>query len=217
MQRNKTILIWGAITVAFVLFFIFVYLPYANKRDTTTKFNDALTHSDLLHEPVKQVPPFSFINQSGNIISEQNVAGKVFVADFFFTSCEAACPMMSTQLTRVQEAIGNDTAFRILSYSLDPENDSIPVLRSFARKFHADDNIWYLMTGDKKKIYTLGEQGYLQSVLNDEKSFINHSQKFILVDQDRMIRGFYNGLDSAEVDLMIQDIRYLLYKSNVRL
>ncbi|MBK7108884.1 MAG: SCO family protein [Bacteroidetes bacterium] len=125
--------------------------------------------------------------------------------------------MMSSQLTRVQQTFDNDSSFKILSYSLDPENDSIPVLQDFALKFKANKNTWYLMTGNKKEIYSLGEQGYMQSVLNDEKSIVNHSQKFILVDQDRMIRGFYNGLDSAEVDLMIQDIRYLLYKSSVRL
>lgn len=217
MSRNKTILIWGVIGVAFIMFFIFVYLPYAERRDATTKFADGLTSSDLLHEPIKQVPAFSFVNQAGKTITEKDVEGKVYVADFFYTSCEAACPMMSSQLTRVQETIGNDSSFKILSYSLDPENDSIPVLQDFALKFKADKNTWYLMTGNKKEIYSLGEHGYMQSVLNDEKSIVNHSQKFILVDQDRMIRGFYNGLDSAEVDLLIQDIRYLLYKSSVRL
>ncbi len=217
MSRNKIILTWGIIGVAFTLFFIYVYLPYADRRDTSTKFTDGLTASELLHDPIKQVPAFSFINQAGRTITEQDVDGKVFVADFFYTSCEAACPMMSSQLTRVQAAIGNDTSFKILSYSLDPENDSIPVLQDFALKFKADKNTWYLLTGNKKEIYDLGEHGYMQTVLNNTQSIVNHTQKFILVDKDRMIRGFYNGLDSAEVDLLIQDIRFLLYKSSVKL
>lgn len=216
-QRNKAIITWGIISVAFILFVIFVYLPYADKQSETTKFADALIASPKLREPVKEIPPFQFTNQMGRIITEKDVQGKVYVADFFFTSCEAACPMMSTQLTRVQNAIDDTASFRILSYSLDPENDSVPVLKSFARKFKANSNVWFLLTGDKEEIYMLGEQGYLQTVLNDQKSFMNHSQKFILVDQNRMIRGFYNGLDSAEVDLLIQDIRFLLYKKDDRL
>jgi protein SCO1/2 len=121
---------------------------------------------------------------------------------------------MTTELTKVQNAINKSAPFRIVSYSLDPDNDSVPVLKSFANKFHAIDSIWYFLTGPKEEIYELGKDGYLQTVLDDSASFVNHTQKLILVDKNGMIRGFYNALDSIEIQLLIRDINYLIYKTD---
>jgi protein SCO1 len=213
-SKYKNILAAGIIGVAFILFVIFIYLPYAAKQDKVNIVTETLHHSTLLKDPVKQIPAFSFINQNGKIISNKDVNGKVYVADFFYTSCEAVCPMMNSQLTGIQKAINKSAPFRILSFSLDPENDSVPVLKSFAQKFEAIDSIWFLMTGPKEQIYALGKDGFMQSVLNDSASFINHSQKFILVDKAGWIRGFYNGLDSLEIQALIEDINYLAYKKD---
>jgi protein SCO1 len=210
--KKKQLIALIAALALFIAFFILVYQPYARQQSGITKQADDLKPSENLREPSSQVPPFALTNQYGKTFTEKDVDGKVFVADFFFTSCGAICPMMSTQLSRVQEAMGNEDRYRILSYSLDPENDSVPVLRSFARKFGARDSIWYLMTGDKKTIYKLGREGYMQSVLKDSNDVINHSPRFVLVDENRMIRGFYNGLDSLEVDMLINDMSYLIYK-----
>ncbi len=211
MKKKQIIILLVAIAL-FVAFFILVYQPYARQQNSISRQADDLKPSENLREPSTKIPPFSLINQYGNRFTEKDVDGKVFVADFFFTSCDAICPMMSTQLSRVQEAMGNEEGYRILSYSLDPENDSVPVLRSFARKFGARDSIWYLMTGDKKAIYKLGQEGFMQSVLKDSNNVINHTPRFVLVDENRMIRGFYNGLDTAEVDMLINDMSYLIYK-----
>jgi protein SCO1/2 len=120
--------------------------------------------------------------------------------------------MLTTQLTTVQAAVDPVEKFRILSYSLDPENDSVPVLKSFAEKFRAHDSVWHFLTGPKDSIYKLGMEGFMQTVLNDTGSFINHTQKLILVDKNSMIRGFYNGMDSVEIQLLIRDIHFLLHK-----
>jgi protein SCO1/2 len=210
--KRKNILAIVLIVLAFIAFFIFVYLPMADQQKEVSKRADDLYPTEKLIEPVNQVPAFSFTDQHGKVFSEKDVEGKVYVADFFFTSCDAICPMMNSQLTRVQQAMGNETNYRIVSYSLDPENDSVPVLRSFARKFEAKDEIWHLLTGDKREIYQLGSAGYKQPVLTDSNGVINHSGRIVLVDEQRMIRGFYNALDSSEVDMLINDLSYLLYK-----
>ncbi len=213
MTKQKNLIILGLVGIAFILFVIFIYLPYANSQSEKSKITESIQHSHKLQDPMKKIPAFSFVNQNGNTITNNSVEGKVYVADFFYTSCEAACPMMTTELTKVQNSINKSAPFRIVSYSLDPENDSVPVLRSFAKKFNAIDSIWYFLTGPKEEIYALGKDGYLQTVLDDSASFVNHTQKLILVDKDGMIRGFYNALDSVDIQLLIRDINYLIYKT----
>lgn len=215
MYRKKTnIIIAGVVLAAFIVFFIFVYLPYSGQQNQKNKFDEAVQASQLLREPLGEIPHFSFTDQSGNTFSSSDVDGKVYVADFIYTSCEASCPMMTSQLTKVQDAVSSDEPFRIVSFSLDPENDSVPVLKSFADKFKANDETWHFLTGDKDSIYQLGTDGFMQSVLADTGSMINHTQKLILVDQRSMIRGFYNSMDSIELQLLIRDIHYLLHKDD---
>ncbi len=213
-KKRTNIIIAVVVTIAFILFWKFVYLPYADLQSGKSKITDSVQASQLLREPVAKIPPFSFTDQLGNTFSDKDVEGKVYVADFIYTSCPASCPMLTTQLATVQAAIDKDEAFRILSFSLDPENDSVPVLKSFANKFRANDKVWHFLTGPKDSIYQLGEVGFMQTVLGDTGSIINHSQKLVLVDQHAMIRGFYNGMDSIEIQLLIRDIDFLLYKDD---
>jgi protein SCO1/2 len=211
-MNRKNIIAIVVIIVAFIAFFKFVYMPYANQQENINKIADDLYPSEHFREPLSRIPDFSFTDQHGRNFSQKDVEGKVYIADFFFTSCDAICPMMSSQLTRVQKAMGTETNYRIVSYSLDPENDSVPVLKSFARKFEANDTVWHLLTGNKQAIYSLGTEGYMQAVVVDSNKVINHAGRLVLVDENRMIRGFYNALDSAEVDLLVNDLSYLLYK-----
>ncbi len=214
LKKRTNILIIGITAIAFILFVVYVYLPYAKKQETKNKFTDAVQASHLLREPLAKIPAFSFTDQRGEKFSEQNLAGKVFVADFIYTMCESSCPMLSSNLTQVQNAISKTEPFRIVSYSLDPERDSVPRLKAFADKYEAIDGIWYFLTGPRDEIYTLGSDGFMQSVINNQDSVINHSQKLILVDKNSMIRGFYNGMDSVELQLLIRDVNFLLYKDN---
>ena len=212
LKKRTNILIIGITAIAFILFVIYVYLPYADKQDAKNKFTDAVQATHLLREPLGKIPAFNFTDQKGENFSDKDLEGKVFVADFIYTSCESSCPMLSSNLTVVQNAIPKSEPFRIVSYSLDPDRDSVPRLRAFADKYQAVDSIWYFLTGPRDEIYTLGSDGFMQSVINNQDSVINHSQKLILVDKNSMIRGFYNGMDSVELQLLIRDINFLLYK-----
>lgn len=212
LKKRTNILIIGITAIAFILFVMYVYLPYADKQDAKNKFTDAVQASHLLREPLGKIPAFNFTDQKGENFSDKDLEGKVFVADFIYTSCESSCPMLSSNLTIVQNAIPKSEPFRIVSYSLDPERDSVPRLRAFADKYQAVDSIWFFLTGPRDEIYTLGSDGFMQSVINNQDSVINHSQKLILVDKNSMIRGFYNGMDSVELQLLIRDVNFLLYK-----
>ncbi|MEZ5014308.1 MAG: SCO family protein [Chitinophagales bacterium] len=213
MKKRTNIIIAVVTVVAFGLFVKYIYLPYAAQQDQVNKVTDAVQASHLLREPTKQVPPFSFTNMDGKTITQKDLEGKVYVADFFYTSCEAFCPRMSTQLSKVQNTVNKSEPFRIVSFSLDPV-DSAEQIRHFANMYHANDSIWYFLYGDADKIYDLGKNGFLQTVVTDSAAFVNHSQKFVLVDKAGWIRGFYNGLDTTDVALMIRDIDYLMFKDD---
>jgi protein SCO1/2 len=211
-MKRKNVIAIVVILVAFFLFFRLVYQPYAEQQNNISRMADDLKPSELLRDPLAAILAFEGTDQQGETFTDKDVEGFVHVTDFFFTSCDAICPMMTSQLSRVQEAMGDEENYRIVSFSLDPENDSLPVLRSFARKFGAKESVWHLLTGNKDDIYEWGREGYKQAVLIDSNGVINHSPRFVLVDENKMIRGFYNGLDSVEVDLLINDLSFLLYK-----
>lgn len=156
------------------------------------------------------VGDFSFTNQYGEKISQKTTEGKIYIADFFFATCQNICPAMSTQLIRVQEAIKNDPDILILSHTVNPMHDTVEVLRDYAAKYKAIKDKWHFLTGDKKDINSLAEKSYLVSAQDDgtPEGFV-HSEKFILVDKQRRLRGVYDGTDSLQVDLLIKDIATL--------
>ncbi len=156
--------------------------------------------------------PFSLTNQNGETITEQNVKGKVFVADFFFTTCPTICKDMAIQKRRLQEAFKEDDRFMLLSHTVTPEVDSVPVMKEYAEMQGAISGRWELLTGDKPQIYKLARESYF-SVFDeggngDENDFI-HTENFVLVDVQNRIRGFYDGTSAKEVDQLIEDIKLL--------
>ena len=160
-----------------------------------------------------QIPPFNLTSQTGEEVSNKTFENSVYVADFFYTKCPNVCPKMSSQLTRVQDAFENDSNVKILSYSIDPEFDTVQVLNDYAAMYGAKEGKWYFATGPKKEIYDLARHGYYVSATTGtggEEDFL-HSEKFVLVDKDRHIRGYYNGTDPEEVDRLILEIKILLY------
>ncbi len=156
------------------------------------------------------IADFSFTNQFKETISQKTTEGKIYVADFFFATCENICPAMSTQLIRVQEAYKNDPDFLIISHTVNPMHDTTEVLFSYSGKYKAIKDKWHFVTGFKKDINQLAEKSYLVSAQDDgtAEGFI-HSEKFLLVDKQRRIRGVYDGTDSLQVDLLIKDIATL--------
>lgn len=158
-----------------------------------------------------QVANFSLTDQSGLTITNETVKGKIYVANFFFATCQSICPEMSTNLIDVQAAFKDDDSLLILSHSVNPLHDTVEVLKGYGETYHADKNKWHLMTGDKKHIYDLAKTSYLINALEDDgtpEGFV-HSELFLLVDTKGRIRGMYDGTDKAQVKRLIEDIKLL--------
>ena len=154
---------------------------------------------------------FKFINQDNKIITEKNWNRKIVVADFFFTRCPSVCLKMTKSLKKVQEAFANDALIYITSFTVDPENDSAAQLKHYAKRFNIDNTNWQLLTGDKKEIYKLARNDFMVVATDGdggETDFI-HSDKLVLIDKQKRIRGYYDGTDEKEVTQLIKDIKKL--------
>jgi protein SCO1/2 len=184
-------------------------LPYLGQPQT-----DA---SGSISYPV--IPEFSFVNQLGDTISEEDFENKIYVADFFFTSCPTICPIMKSQMLRVYEHFKGNEQVAILSHSIDPYHDSVQVLKDYADALGIEGNQWNFVTGDQDKIYEIGEKSYMVTTAEDtlspqESGGFIHSGAFILIDKDRHIRGMYDGTKEDQVSRLIRDMELLLKKSN---
>jgi protein SCO1/2 len=159
-----------------------------------------------------KVGSFSLTSQSGQKISNETVKGKIYVADFFFTTCHGICPRMSSQMQRVYEHYKGNQSVLFLSHTVNPGYDSVPVLADYAARHGADAKQWLFLTGDKKEIYDLARHSYLvdASEGNGGAEDFVHTQNFALVDRNLHIRGYYDGTDSLDVDKLIGDIGILL-------
>lgn len=154
---------------------------------------------------------FSLTDQAGQNVNEQTVKGRIYVANFFFATCQSICPEMSTNLTTVQAAFAGDDSLLILSHSVNPLHDTVEVLKGYASIYNADEKKWHLLTGDKKQIYDLAKTSYLVNALEDDgtpEGFL-HSEMLLLIDTQGRIRGMYDGTDKAQVQRLIGDIKLL--------
>jgi len=163
-------------------------------------------------ETFHKVPSFNLIDQNGESVTEQTFKEKIYVTDFFFTTCPGICPKMTENMALVQEAFKDDPEVLLLSHSVTPETDSVQVLKTYAENKGAISNKWYLVTGDRKQIYDLGRKTYfVEQDLGQEKDedeFL-HSENFVLIDKNKHIRGIYNGLNATAVQQLIADIKTL--------
>ncbi|WP_422083818.1 SCO family protein [Ulvibacterium sp.] len=159
-----------------------------------------------------QVAPFQLVNQLGDTVTQKTFENKIYVADFFFTSCPGICPKMTENMALVQEAFKEDKSVLLLSHSVTPEYDSVPVLRTYADIKGVIPNKWHLVTGERKIIYDLGRYAYFVEedlgVPKGDDDFL-HTENFILVDKNRHIRGIYNGLNKTAIAQLIADIETL--------
>lgn len=197
------------IPLAFVAWF------FINKKEekpirTLPYFGNKLVmkEGDTTYHTIK---PFMFINQYGESVTEEVVKGKIYVTDYFFTTCQSICPVMSTELERVYKDFATNPDILILSHTVNPEVDSVTVMLKYAKLHGVNDKRWLFLTGDKKHLYDLARQSYLLNTEEgngDEEDFI-HTQNFALVDKERHLRGFYDGTDSVEVSRLITDIKIL--------
>lgn len=157
------------------------------------------------------IADFSLTNQNGETITQKNYQDKIYVADFFFTRCQTICPIMTNNMIKIQEAFAKDSLVMLLSHSVTPTMDSIPVLRAYADKNGVNDDMWNITTGTKKHIYELARKSYF-AVLDEGDGGIQdfiHTENFVLVDSKRRIRGYYDGTSLEEINQLIADIELL--------
>ncbi|MFY9243295.1 MAG: SCO family protein [Polaribacter sp.] len=183
-------------------------LPFYNEPTFTPKWLDA---NDEKLGSFHTIPDFELTNQNGEIITQKTFENKIYVTDFFFTTCPGICPMMTKNMHLIQEAFKEDDTILILSHSVTPTKDSVPQLKTYAIENEVGKN-WHLVTGDKKQIYDLGRQWYfVEEDLGETKGLDDflHTENFILIDKNKHIRGIYNGLNKNSVKQLIADINTL--------
>ncbi|MGN6511408.1 MAG: SCO family protein [Chitinophaga sp.] len=167
----------------------------------------------LLGTPGHKVQGFSFVDQNGDTITQDNVRGKIYVAEYFFTTCTNICPVMNKNMEKVYAVYKSNPNFMILSHTSDPDYDSIPVLKAYAEKHGADAKNWHFLTGDKRLLYKLARESYLvdDGQYTGPDDFI-HTQWFALVDGEGQIRGLYEGTKDKDVEKLISDIDRLVHE-----
>ena len=174
--------------------------------------NYELVDSTLQHvKKFHKIAPFEMTNQNGETITDKDYNGKIYVADFFFTTCPTICPKMTANMGELQRVFRKDSQVMLLSFSVTPKVDSVAQLKRYATEKGVEDSKWNLVTGDKKEIYTLARQSYLavKSDGDGGKYDMIHTENFILVDPEQRIRGFYDGIDSEALQILVDDILLL--------
>lgn len=179
-------------------------------------FEPKLVDSTIQHvKKYHTVADFSLLNQNGDTISQKNYANKIYVTDFFFTTCQSICPIMTDHMVRIQNEILNDDDVMLLSYSVTPEIDSVEQLKRYAKLKGVKDSKWNLVTGDRKQIYNLARKSYLVVEDDPENKYgMIHTENFALIDKEKRIRGIYNGISATAIDSLLNDIEHLKKEYN---
>lgn len=216
-MNQKSALRSAIILGAIVLIGSFIAYPLLKKEQRLRIFspndiNPLLVDAEMLNKDGEHtIADFTLYNQDGKTIRLDHLRGKIYVADFFFTTCGNMCPKMTSQMERLNEEFANDDDFMLVSHSVTPEIDSIPVLKAYAIEHNAVAPKWHLLTGKKEDIYKLARQSYF-SVKDQWKGDLGdfiHTENFVLVDKEGRIRGYYDGTDPADVDKLMTEVAIL--------
>ena len=158
-----------------------------------------------------KIADFELTNQNNKIITNKMYDGKIYIADFFFTTCPGICPIMKENMIFLQDEFINDNDVLLLSHTVTPDIDSVEILKKYSIEKGVIDNKWNMVTGDKEQIYNLARKSYLvaEDIESPSKYDMIHTENFVLVDSKRRIRGFYDGTDSNVMDNLINDIKIL--------
>ncbi len=186
-------------------------LPYYNTPDFTPIW---LTNSAEVDQKIShRIASFAFRDQTGQLVTEAIVANKIHIASFFFTACPTICPKLTNYLMAVQDSFSREQRVKMLSFSVMPWADSVAQLQQYAKRKGINVNQWHLLTGDRSQIYTLARRSYFAEeaigFTKDSTEFL-HTEHVLLIDQNRRIRGVYNGTLPLEIDKLIEDVRVLL-------
>jgi len=207
------------ITTLFVLSCIIITLFYSILSPEKilpiyqpAQVNFELVDSTIQHQKkYHHIADFSLINQNGDTITQEFYKDKIYVADFFFTTCQTICPIMTDHMYDIQKQTISDPEVLLLSHSVTPEVDSVAQLKKYAKKKLVNSSKWNLVTGNKKQIYELARKSYLavKNAGNGGPFDMIHTENFMLIDKKRQIRGFYDGTDSEEIERLLEDIKVL--------
>ncbi|MEO9952422.1 SCO family protein [Nonlabens sp.] len=221
LSKNK----WRILFMAILCGGILASFQYALTPDKTLpilqpdKFDPTLVDDSMLFvKKYHKIAPFKLVNQNGDTITEKDYKNKIYVADFFFTTCPTICPVMTKNMTLVQEEFKNDPDVMILSHSVTPEIDSVEVLKKYSVKKGVMDSKWNLVTGDRKQIYDLARKSYLAAKENKYGGdyALIHTENFLLIDKEGRLRGrSYDGTSEEDVLKLIEDI-YILKSTYVK-
>jgi protein SCO1/2 len=181
-------------------------LPILGNREPVTKTVNGKPVTDTVYSTI---PAFKFVNQYADTVTNKSLDGKIYVADFFFTTCPSICPVMHRNMLNVYKEFKADDNFRIISHTIDPKYDTVPVLKKYADKMGIAGNTWWLLHGTKEETYQIAKN-YLISVQekNPQGEYI-HDGYFVLIDKQKRLRGTYDGTDPAQVTKLIADIKIL--------
>lgn len=182
-------------------------LPVYQPTDVTTELVDStVQHVKKYHT----IADFSLTNQNGEQITQKDYEDKIYVADFFFTTCQTICPVMTDHMVKIQKELQQENDVLLLSHTVTPEIDSVPQLKKYALEKGVDDQKWNLVTGSKMEIYNLARKSYLAAKdLPYSEYDLIHTENFVLVDKKRRIRGFYDGTNPDEIARLLEDIKVL--------
>lgn len=185
------------------------YLPYYNEESFTPNW---ITPNSEEEKRFHKIPDFKLVNQLGDTVTQKTFKDKIYITDFFFTVCPGICPQMTDNMSKLQAAFKYDADVLLLSHTVMPASDSVPILKEYATVNEVIDNKWHLVTGERAQIYSLGRDSYfVENDLGEPKSIDDflHTENFLLIDKNKHIRGIYNGLNRASIAQLITDIKTL--------
>ena len=216
-MSNYKALVLGLLLLVPIFVFIFITTFGEHHFSLRTYFPELDDSGEVVLDAkgdtiFRKVPDFELKSQHGkSFIKSQDLQGDIYVVNFFFATCPGICPKMSSQLTRVQEAYRENSGIKLVSITVNPEQDSVEVLQRYADQYNADPSKWFFLTGPRNTIYNLASEAFFLPVqqVPGQQDFI-HSEKFLLVDKEQRVRGIYDGTDYEDVDRLILEINVLL-------
>ena len=209
--------LFGIVLVILSAVIIYLFYDALQPKKMLTIYQPSMVNSELVDSTVQfkkkyhTISDFELINQNGDTITQRDYDQKIYIADFFFTTCPTICPIMTKNMADIQRRIKDQGDVMLLSHSVTPQIDSVAQLKKYALEKGVDDSKWNLVTGDKKQIYELARKSYLAVKTDGDGGPYDmiHTENFILVDKEKRIRGFYDGTKSEDVDELMNDLRIL--------
>lgn len=209
--------LFGIVLLALSSVIIYLFYNALQPKRILPVYSPAMVNAELVPQEIQHIrkyhtiADFSLTNQNGRTITQKEYEGKIYVADFFFTTCPSICPIMTKNMADLQKELENDEDVLLLSHSVTPEIDSVAQLKKYALEKGVDDAKWNLVTGDKKQIYDLARKSYLAVKTDGDGGPFDmiHTENFILVDKEKRIRGFYDGTKQEDMEQLLNDLQVL--------